>query len=112
MCCWCFEHLFLFTFSYLSYGYSPYFQTLTSARTPVAAPTLTLSTPVNPVSSAEMLRVMPPRVGRRPRASRSGDNDSPLLFNAYDTPQQGINDESPTPSDSPESPNAHLYGGQ
>ncbi|CCD62110.1 Anaphase-promoting complex subunit CDC26 [Caenorhabditis elegans] len=83
--------------------------TLTSARTPVAAPTLTLSTPVNPVSSAEMLRVMPPRVGRRPRASRSGDNDSPLLFNAYDTPQQGINDESPTPSDSPESPNAHLY---
>ncbi|CAI2321448.1 unnamed protein product [Caenorhabditis sp. 36 PRJEB53466] len=92
-------------------------QTTTSVHTPVATSSLSLSTPVNAtVSSSSDTYAAPPanrigRLGRRPRASRAGDIEPPLLFNAYDTPQQpaGNDSGSPTPSDSPESPNAHLY---
>ncbi|ULU12202.1 hypothetical protein L5515_001577 [Caenorhabditis briggsae] len=88
---------------------------ISSARTPVSGASVNLSTPVNPSSSNEMMALPPPvrlaRAGRRQRDSRVVNGDVPLMFNAYDTPQQpaGGSNGSPTPSDSPESPNAHLY---
>lgn len=90
------------------------FQTITSVQTPIAASSLSLSTPVNAMPNTNDIHIAPPqgRPGRRPRGSRGvGDIAPPLLFNAYDTPQQQPgNTASPVPSDSPESPNAHLYG--
>ncbi|CAL2029202.1 unnamed protein product [Caenorhabditis brenneri] len=87
---------------------------MASARTPVDTPSWSLSTPVNAISSSEIMPIQPAarlvRPARRPRASRVAEIEPPL-FNAFDTPQQpagGVNG-SPTPSDSPESPNAHLY---